>query len=209
MTQRGTPRFPGISALVLAGGRSTRFGSDKAAFQLGGRPLLAALVDALTPLFSEVLVVSKSAERYAPLVAASGARHVTDELSTHNPLTGIVSGVAAARNPVVFACACDMPFAADVRAIEVLQEALGDAAAVAFTRAGIPEPLLALYRRDACLPVARLRLAAGDGPRRVLEEVGARLLSFEECFPEGAERSPLFDVDTPDDAARAVELLRG
>jgi molybdopterin-guanine dinucleotide biosynthesis protein A len=91
--------------------------------------------------------------------AGAGVRVVADAAPGLGPLAGLAAGLAAARCPLVFAVAGDMPWLAPA-AIDLLFDRIGDAdAAAPFVAAGA-EPLHALYRRT-CLPVAERRLAAG------------------------------------------------
>ena len=73
------------SAIVLAGGRSTRFGSDKAAAQLAGRPMLEWVVAAVGSVCEDVVVVG-GPERSLP-----GTRYIPDPGPPRGPLGGIVT----------------------------------------------------------------------------------------------------------------------
>src|SRR5437870_11344683 len=108
------------SAIALAGGRSERFGSDKALAPFRGAPLLCTVVGALSAEYPEVLFVAKRAEPYA----AFGARVVVDRSPLYTPLSGVESGLAASTRDVVFCCAADMPFAVDGPLLDALFAAL-------------------------------------------------------------------------------------
>ena len=94
----------GASAIALAGGRSARFGSDKALAIFRGAPLLQAVLRGLRAEFGEVLVVAKRAEPYA----AFGARVVLDRSGLYTPLSGLEADRAAASASAVFCCATDL-----------------------------------------------------------------------------------------------------
>src|SRR5262249_21107391 len=104
---RGPGGMRSASAIALAGGRSARFGSDKALATFRGAPLLQAVLRGLRAEFGEVLVVAKRAEPYA----AFGARVVLDRSELYTPLSGLEAGLFASSAPAVFCCAADMPFA--------------------------------------------------------------------------------------------------
>src|SRR5439155_11303045 len=108
------------SAIALAGGRSERFGCDKALALFRGAPLLAAVVDALRAEFAEVLVVAKRAEPYGGL----GARVILDRSALYTPLSGVEAGFAVASVEVVFCSGADMPFAVEAWFLEGLFAAL-------------------------------------------------------------------------------------
>jgi molybdenum cofactor guanylyltransferase len=175
------------SAIALAGGRSERFGSDKALAPFRGAPLLAAVLQGLRSEFQEVLVVAKRADPYASL----GARVVLDRSELYTPLSGLEAGLAAASGAVVFCCGADMPFAADAQLLDALFAALaGHDAAVPVCRAA-RQPLCALYRREPCLRAASALLArSAVGPKRLLE-------SIRTAFLDWSNERPFLDADTP------------
>ncbi|HWE22573.1 MAG TPA: molybdenum cofactor guanylyltransferase [Myxococcales bacterium] len=180
------------SAIALAGGRSERFGSDKALADFRGAPLLLAVVGALRAEFPEVLVVAKRAEPYA----ASGARVVLDRAPLYTPLSGLEAGLAAASRDVVFCCAADMPFAVDALLLDALFAALSGHDAAVPVHAGARQPLCALYRRDPCLAAASALLAkSAVGPKRLLDSVRT-------AFVEWPDERPFLDADTREQLAK-------
>jgi molybdopterin-guanine dinucleotide biosynthesis protein A len=180
------------SAIALAGGRSARFGSDKALATFRGAPLLTAVLRGLRVEFGEVLVVAKSAGPYAPL----GARVVLDRSELYTPLSGLEAGLASASSEVVFCCAADMPFAADGALLDALFAALAGHAAAVPVHAGARQPLCALYRREPCLRAATELLArSAVGPKRLLDAVST-------AFVDWSDERPFLDADTPEQLAR-------
>jgi molybdenum cofactor guanylyltransferase len=184
------------SAIALAGGRSARFGSDKALALFRGAPLLQTVLRGLRAEFEEVLVVAKRAEPYA----AFGARIVLDRSNLYTPLSGLEAGLAAASSPVVFCCAADMPFAADAALLDALFAALAGHDAAVPVHASVRQPLCALYRREKCLGAATELLGrAAVGPKRLLDAVRT-------AFVEWPDERPFLDADTPDRLAELESL---
>ncbi|MFN8508055.1 MAG: molybdenum cofactor guanylyltransferase [Dehalococcoidia bacterium] len=144
------------TAIVLAGGRSTRFGSDKAAAQLAGRPMLEWVVAAAAAACEDVVIVG-GPERTLP-----GARYIPEEGTPRGPLGGIVAGMRAARFDPCFATGCDVPLLVPALVRMVLRALDGGAAAVPVV-GGVPQPLTAAFSRDVCLPVFEAALAANAG----------------------------------------------
>jgi molybdopterin-guanine dinucleotide biosynthesis protein A len=180
------------SAIALAGGRSARFGSDKAMAPFRGRPLLATVVAALRAEFEEVLVVAKRAGLYGGF----GAPVIRDRSDLYTPLSGLESGLASAANEVVFCCGADMPFAADARLLDALFAAIAGHEAAVPVHGGARQPLCAVYRREPCLAAATALLArAAVGPKRLLESVCT-------AFIEWPDERPFLDADTPDQLAK-------
>jgi molybdopterin-guanine dinucleotide biosynthesis protein A len=147
------------TGVVLAGGASTRMGSDKAFVVVGGRPMAAIAVDALVAAGAgEVLAVGGDRDRLAGL----GCVAVPDRWPGAGPLAGLVTALSVAAFELVAVLACDLP-RVTAAAVSVVVGALAGApgAAVALPWVdGRPQPLLAAYRRSA-LPALERSLAGG------------------------------------------------
>ena len=89
---------PRVSMVILAGGRSSRFGRDKLAEPIGGRPLLGRVIDAVRPLGTEILVVA--APGATPAVP-DDVRVVRDPVAYEGPLVGARTGLTASSEAVV------------------------------------------------------------------------------------------------------------
>ena len=87
-----------VSAVILAGGRSIRFGRDKLAEPLDGRPMLDHAIDAVRPFATEILVVA-APDSDPPL--PDGARLIHDPVAFEGPLAGALAGLGAARGSIV------------------------------------------------------------------------------------------------------------
>jgi molybdopterin-guanine dinucleotide biosynthesis protein A len=186
-------------AVVLAGGESIRFGSDKALAQLRGQPLIARVLSGLRAAgFAQVAVAAKDPGKYAAV--AGGAELLTDVRPLQTPLAGLAAGLHASRHDLVFACAADMPFAADAALIDALCAAIADHDAAVPQAGGSLQPRCALWRRAPWLKAAEELLAGPRpaGPRAILPLVRAAKLDW-------ADVRPFLDADTPE-ALRELEL---
>ncbi len=150
---------PDLTGLLLAGGRSRRFGTDKALASVEGRAMIERVYDALAPLCTEVLVSVRDAGTTYSLPGP--ARFVADRVPNAGPLAGLAAGLAASETPWLLVVACDLPFLTTA-ALRSLVEARTDVveAVVAVTPDGWNQPLCACYHRRV-QPVAEEQLAAG------------------------------------------------
>ena len=190
----------GVAAVVLAGGRSSRFGSDKSRAEFAGTPVLERVlrsVDALRRLhlIDEVVVVGT----WAP----DGVRHELEPVRFLGPLAGLEHGLATTRGDVVLALAGDHPLLASDLLELLVERALSTPEVDAVVPVGPdgPEPLVACYRRSVH-PVVVRHLEQGRRSVRGLldvltvEWVGRRVWS--RVDRTGAS---FLDIDTPEDLA--------
>jgi molybdenum cofactor guanylyltransferase len=187
-----------VSAAIMAGGKSTRMGQDKAWIELDGEPLIKRVADVLAEVADEVIVVAND-PRYESL----GLRVVRDRYPAAGALGGIATGVGAATHDTVLVAACDMPFLSpDVWRL-ILGHA-GDADVVIPRIGGEYETLHALYTKT-CVP--QMARAIAENRLRVIsffEQV--RVLAIEE--PELRAVDPTLraftNVNTPEELASAL-----
>jgi molybdopterin-guanine dinucleotide biosynthesis protein A len=192
-----------VYGLVLAGGRSSRFGAEKAAAEVSGRSMIAWVLDVLTPACAAVAVNAGPGTKASAYGERAGYVTLADDPSDpQGPLAGLRAGLAWAQSAGADALAtapCDTPFLpADFVTRLADGWAPGDGARVAVSPAG-PAPLCALWPVPAALDLVSETLAAGRHPsiRQVLEALRA----VEVEFPDPRA----FDnLNTPADYAAAI-----
>lgn len=190
-----------VTGVVLAGGKSTRMGTDKALMRVGEQTLLERCVTTLQRCFARNLLIANRPEAFSYLQFPV----FRDDVPNLGPLGGICTALRRVQTPAIFVVACDMPFLnADL--IRAMASALGELDAVAAEIGGRFEPLHAAYQRRI-LPLVEARIAAGDcSVYRLLEVL--RVRSFTEAnmarFPDW-QRS-LLNLNTPEDLERARQM---
>jgi molybdopterin-guanine dinucleotide biosynthesis protein MobB len=90
------------SLVILAGGKSLRFGSDKTLLEINGVRIIETISEKLKPFFPEVIIAGSG-------FGIPGVREVPDIYLDAGPLGGIHAGLTAASNETCFVVACDMP----------------------------------------------------------------------------------------------------
>ena len=170
-----------IGGLILAGGRSRRFGREKALAEIGGEPMIAWVARALCGATARLAISAPKVSLAAAFAAAHGFDWLGDAPEdVAGPLAGVRAGLrwAEAQGFGALATApCDTPFLPDdlVRRLGAGGTATP---AVARTPRG-PQPLCALWP-TAILP--RLDDLAGHPPMRaVLAQMGAVEVAFEDA----------------------------
>jgi molybdopterin-guanine dinucleotide biosynthesis protein A len=152
-----------MGGVVLAGGRSTRMGTDKALLALDGEPLAVRAATFLRGFCEPVLLAGGTPQRLAMLRALPGLGAVVpvaDAASDAGPLAGLVAGLRQAPTALLAVLAVDLPHPS--RAVFDLLAGLwrGEAAVIPEV-AGRPQPFHAVWASPA-LPVLERRLAAGQ-----------------------------------------------
>ncbi|WP_174591534.1 molybdenum cofactor guanylyltransferase [Methanocella conradii] len=165
------------SGLILAGGRSTRFGGEEKSLMLiGGKRMICRVVEALSPVVDEV-IISVRDERQRDLLSpfVSGHEFVFDEIHGIGPLSGVCAGLKRAKGEYVAVVACDMPLINGAAIGLLFDVAEGHDAAVPVHEGGLIEPLHAVYRREAMLDAVKKSIEAGErkisAPLRRLKDV--------------------------------------
>ena len=150
-----------VTVLILSGGNSTRWGSDKAQFPILGETLLQRTINTVHPHFSQVLLSTSTKGEYAEY----SIQIVPDEIQGQGPVIGLLSGFRVAINPLVWVVACDQ-IGIKAELARNLYRSIGKAdVIVPHHESGELEPLAALYKRDKSIEVIEDLLAVGD--RRV------------------------------------------
>ena len=197
----------GLAAVILIGGRSRRFGRDKAAEVVGGRSLLQHVVDAVSPLAQEIVVVASRSGAFPTVDSALPLKHVEDAREGAGALGGLYSGLLVASHPQAVALACDMPLLS-LPLLRHLHSLLTDEWDVVMPRGqGREEPLHAFYR-STCIPAIE-RLLDRGGRRFVdfLPEVRVRYVPQEEIERFDPEGRSFWNVNNAADLSRLLPLL--
>ena len=182
-----------VVGAILAGGRSSRFGRDKALLELDGETLLQRTERKLFSILDDVLVVGPS-ERRAQVRRAAV---VPDRYPGIGPLGGIASALAARPGCAILAVAVDMPFlCARLLAHEV--ELLAKADVVLPVVEGRGQQLHAVYG-PACAPLIEAQIAGGDYKiDRFFSQVRVRRLEEDEVRAFDAALASFRNVNSPD-----------
>ena len=199
------------TAIILAGGESSRFGSNKALQLLAGKPLICHVAERLSQIADETLVVIGCREPRAgyEAVLPSSVRIMNDGQEGKTPLIGVVTGLQAAKSEYALICACDVPFVKE-EVIELLfQRASGVDAAIPKWNKGHIEPLEAVYRVASTLKTAQETLALTGLPLRVMIGKLAQVVYVsveDEIGRVNPDLRTFFNVNTREDMDRAEEL---
>jgi len=195
----------GVTGIVLAGGRSRRLGRDKAVETIAGQALIARVLDSLSHVTQELVVVVNDHERARELPLPDSVVTAVDIYPDTGSLGGIFTGLTASSNRWGIVVACDMPFLN----LELLEHLLSFREGHDLVVPVIdhrPEPTHAAYSK-VCLPAIETRLRANDLKiAKFFDDVRAKYVSqrrVEEIDPGGLS---FFNINTEEDLTRARML---
>ena len=199
------------AGVIVAGGRSTRFGAtDKAVAELVGRPLIAHVASGIESGLNQLIVSCRREQREAIAAALSGVAvpvsFAFDDREV-GPLGGICDGLQASDSEWTLVVGCDFPFVDD-RVVEALSPdaAVDTVDAVVFRFPdGSIQPLCGLYRTDSAHVTSQQMLAADDRRARTLvDQLSTRYVDVTE-HGEFADR--LENINTAAELAAAESQL--
>ncbi|MGE3072990.1 MAG: molybdenum cofactor guanylyltransferase [Dehalococcoidia bacterium] len=201
-----------ISGVVLAGGTSRRFGSDKASALLAGRPMLQWVVDALGGVAVEIVISAAEGQVLPDVTCRVPIRVVTDPVKGQGPLVGMLAGLEASTNETCLVVSCDAPLV-QPKLLRGLARRLADRQfeGVIPEVGGRLQALMAAYRRSEVVAVMRgsrdsgnLSVSAAVSKLTHVVTIGeAELLAFD------PDLRSFMGVNSAEEMARATALIRG
>jgi molybdenum cofactor guanylyltransferase len=188
------------TAIILAGGRSSRMGADKSLLSVDGQPIIERICERLAGRFDQILISANEPEKLAFL----GLEVVPDRIPGQGPLMGIASALEASTSELNFVVACDIPRMHIALVEEMLAEADRSGADVVVPMTGSEEyePLFAVYRKSAL-----------EGINKVLSSGGRRISDiFAQCRVQYIKLNDagwLNNLNTPAEYEEFRKGLRG
>lgn len=195
----------GVTGIILAGGLSRRLGRDKAVEPINGQPLIGRVMDALSRITDELVVVVNTPQRGRELPLPDSAVAAVDIHPNAGSLGGIFTGLSAASNQWGIVAACDMPFL-NLDLLSHLLSFRESHDAVVPVLDHRPEPTHAAYSK-VCLSAIEARLEAGDLKiARFFDDVRVKYVSQRQVEEIDPGRLSFFNVNTEEDLTRACLL---
>jgi molybdopterin-guanine dinucleotide biosynthesis protein A len=188
---------PDLAAFVLAGGKSTRMGADKAFIEYQGRTFLARALDLARSVTSAVRIVG-SQEKFA-----SFAPVIEDVFRDCGPLAGIHAALLASPSELNLMLAVDTPFISAEFLRFLISQARSDREAIVTvpSSAGRSQPLCAIYHREFAATAENALRAGQNKIGRLFDEIPTRLIEDDELQAAGFNPSIFRNLNTPEELA--------
>lgn len=200
------------SAIILAGGFSSRFGQDKGSLQLANKPLISYVLDVTSPIVDELIVIVSSKvqfESYAKVIG-SNVNILVDIENMHSPLIGALTGFKESHGEYSLLLPCDTPFLSrDVLSL-LFELCISKNAVIPRWPNSYIEPLHAVYRTKPAYEAAKNALKERKfDVRSMVEKLRSvryvSTLVLEQLDPE---LRTFFNINTPLDLKKAEFMLR-
>ncbi len=189
-------------AVILAGGRSTRMGENKALVTLMGESLLSLEVNSLSSLVDEVMVIAKTAEemKLYEKEVPSNVKLLFDAVSQDGPLVGIYSALKVTKSEYCYVHPVDSPIINAKVVNHLFDMAMNYDGAVIKLERDLVEPLHAVYKRNTALVAAEKALQLGDSSAKILcKETRVKQVPLDDIRVFDNELVSLFNINTKND----------
>ena len=178
-----------ITGIILAGGKSSRMGADKALFVLNGSTFLDHIIRTLKPLVDDILIVSND-ERHGKF----NLKRVRDTINNAGPISGLHAGLTHSSTENNLVLSCDIPLI-ETSILEVLlQNNEDDIDVIQLAEADRVHPLIALYKKCSA---EHLGKALFHGERKLSTALNG--LNFKTVLVSDGQAPALTNVNTPMD----------
>ena len=182
---------PKITVALLAGGKSSRMGQNKAILTYEGKSFLERLIEEFSA-FDEVIVSVKDDYLQDP----QKIKVVKDENQDCGPLEGLRRALSESRNDFVFVSACDMPFVTKEVPLYIAEFFSSDYECYVPLVDGRPQPLCAVYKKSI-LPAIENQLKNGDFKlSHLFEKLPTKFIPVEKS---ALDKKVFTNVNTPDE----------
>ena len=185
-------------AFILAGGASSRMGTDKSQLLIDRQTFTERIAETLLKLTDTVTVVGKLSE-------SATLPSIADVYPQWGALGGLHAALTACKREWAIVAACDLPFLTAELFLSLGALRLDHESVVPIQSDGRPQPLAALYRVDPCRQRATELIEAGRRrPLDLLEAVKTRWVSFDEIRNLDQAERFFVNINTPSDYYEAT-----
>jgi len=199
------------SAIIIAGGFSSRFRQDKGQLLLANKPLIKHVLDVVNSIVDEKFVVVSSngqSENFANVVD-SNVKIAVDAEDAQSPLIGALTGFEKAGGEYSLLLPCDTPLVSREILLLLFELCINKNAVIPRWPNGYIEPLQAVYRTKPALEAAKNALSEGKfNVRSMVDRLrGVRYISTLVLQQLDPKLRTFFNINTPLDLKKAEFML--
>jgi len=195
------PRLKGITGIILAGGKSSRYGENKAFVEFNGIQLIERVITVMGSVFERLILITNTPHEYAHL----NLPMYKDFIEGLGPIGGILTGLEAISDESGFFVACDMPFI-NSDLIYYMVEVRDDYDAVVPRISWKMEALHALYRKSCLKAIRRLIESNEYQTIKFFNKVRVRYVDWDEIKAFDPKQRSFFNINSPKELIDAAKL---
>lgn len=182
-----------VTGVILAGGKSLRYGRNKALVKIDGIPLIERVINVMGSLFRHLILITNTPDEYSYLKLPMHE----DLIKGLGPLGGIFTALMTIRNEAGFFVACDMPHLNRELIHHMVEVRYDFDAVVPRTQEGT-EALHALYGKRCLPPIKRLIDSSQYQTLRFFPKVSVRYVDENEIRRFDPQLESFFNINKPD-----------
>lgn len=197
-----------ISCIILAGGKSIRFGHDKILEKIGSTSLIEQVISRIDPISKDIIIVTANERAFTQLANHPKVRVVHDIIPGMGSLGGIYTGLVESKTQYNLVVAADMPFLNEALLRYMMSVAEGYDITLPHVNKWF-EPLHAIYSRNCIGPARKL---IDEGHRVIVElfeYVKVKYVEAEEIDRFDPQHLSFFNINTQEDMQRALNIIGG
>lgn len=188
-----------IQAFILAGGKSSRMGSEKGLMQLSGKPFVTHLINTLKIITPNICILANN-----NIYKQFGLPVIEDIVKLRGPLGGIHAALTYSEMPINLFVSCDIP-RVSAELLQFLISRYHNTKALVVSHHGITEPLCGIYSANCLPPIKKLIDNNELSVHGALNILNADILEISnESF---YKKNLLQNINTPDELKKAEEEL--
>src|SRR6056297_400207 len=190
-----------MNAIILAGGKSSRFGSNKALYKINQKPMLVNIVEKLSPIFKKIYIIGDQKDKYEEI---RGTVYLRDKIPDKGPLGGLYTGLSVSGSQYNYLQACDMPFVSQ----EYLRYMKGHIISNKNYEAFIPEkngylePFVGIYDKNIMDKILELIKKEKLNFDNLFEKIKIKKIDEEEIAKIADTERIFFNINKKEDLAK-------
>lgn len=179
-----------VTAIILAGGKSTRMGYDKAFIKIGGKTIIERTIATLKPIFDDIIIVANEPGKFKGL----RVKVVKDIKPNCGPISGIHSGLVHSKTEINFVVACDMPFLNPLVIKYMLQIANGYDMVVVKLKRGL-QMLCAVYDKNLISLLEKNLLSGNYTLRDIIRNADFKVITEKDLESLGGSERDFLNIN--------------
>ncbi len=195
-----------VCGIILAGGMSRRLGRNKAVEEFNGSPLISHVIDRISLITNETIIVVNNQERASQLPLPDSAKVAIDIYPDKGSLGGIFTGLSASESHWGIVVACDMPFL-NTQLLEHMLSLRNGSYAIVPVLSNRPEPIHAIYSKY-CLSKIQHKIENDDLKiSGLFEQIKVKWVSEDTIDAYDPNHISFFNINTQKDLDTAINIL--